>query len=501
MKKKAAAFILAVLAVFTAVSMPISGVLAANTSSQTSSAVSASSSAGSSSANTSSTDEITLTPNLTSDNAVVVYNVDVDQVLYSKRGAEKLSPTAATKLLTMMVVYDIFKEKNLDFNTEITVESGALLNIGKQGDLSAPFLGLRPGETYKAEDLIGATLIANMNDACNILAYYCATKLLNGNMDAFIARMNQKAAEVGATNSNFTNAIGLVEDGMTTTPEDVARIAGAFYKYNDLLLLDNRPKMTFNQKSTIHTKNYLLSDFLTRDYKNKYAVGLMAGQRSNNDGYCLITATEKDGLAYIIVVMEASGEIRGTDGSRTFGPGNAYDDTAVLIDWTRKSFAFQKLVGENELITEMKVEMGKNYDYVAVVPEKKVELLINKAVDLSQIQRQITLDSSLIYESGEESKVSTIKAPVLKGQVVGTLTFTYQGTVIGSVNLITQNTVDESKLMSTANRIKDFLFGSTMKVILIVFALIIVAYTLFSLVASIVRGVKKIKKDNENGYR
>jgi D-alanyl-D-alanine carboxypeptidase (penicillin-binding protein 5/6) len=317
-------------------------------------------------------------------------------------------------------------------------------------------------------------------------------------MDAFIARMNQKAAEIGAKDSTFKNAVGLVEDGMTTTPEDVARIAGAFYKYNDLLLLDNRAKMTFNSKSTIHTKNYLLSDFLTKDYKNKNAIGLMAGQRSDSDGYCLITATEKDGLAYIIVVMEASGEIRGTDGSRSFTTGNAYDDVAVLLDWTRKSFAFQKLVSENELITELKVEMGKSYDYVAVVPQNKVELLVNKAVDLSKVERQITLDSSIVYESGEDTKVNTVQAPVMKGQVVGTLTFTFNGIVIGSVNLVTQNTVDESKRMSTANSIKDFLFGNTMKVVLILFALIIVAYTLFSLIASIVRGVKKIKKDNED---
>lgn len=480
----------------------MSAVSAANTSSQTqtSSAVSSRASA-SSSAVTSSDDEITLTPDLKSENAVVVYNVDGGQILYSKRGNEKLSPTAATKLLTMMVVYDIFKENNIDFKTEITVDAGALINIGQRGDKSAPFLDLRAGEVYKAEDLIGATLIANMNDACNILAYYCATTLLKSNMEAFVARMNQKAAEIGAKDSTFKNAVGLVEDGMTTTPEDVARIAGAFYKYNDLLLLNNRPKMTFNSKSTIHTKNYLLSDFLIKDYKNKFAIGLMAGQRSDTDGYCLITATEKDGLAYIIVVMEASGEIRGTDGSRSFGAGNAYDDVKVLLDWTRKSFAFQKLVSENEMISELKVEMGKNYDYVAVVPQNKVELLVNKAVDLSKVERQITFDSSIVYESGEESKVHTVKAPVMKGQVVGTLTFTYNGTIIGSVNLITQNTVDESKLMTTANSIKDFLFGNTMKVILIIFALIIVAYTLFSLVTSIIRGVKKIKKDNEDGYR
>jgi D-alanyl-D-alanine carboxypeptidase (penicillin-binding protein 5/6) len=494
LKKKIITFVLVILATTVITSLPLSGVSAANTSSQTSKA---SASSAASTVNTSSGDDVTLTPYLNSGNAVAIYNVDGKQVLYSNRGKEKISPTAATKLLTMMVVYDIFKENNLDLKTEITVESAALLNIGQQGDKSAPFLGLSSGETYKAEDLIGATLVANMNDACNIMAYYCATKLLNGNMDTFIARMNKKAEEIGAKDSTFKNAVGLVVDGMTTTPEDVARIAGAFYKYNDLLLLDNRAKMTFNNKSTIHTKNYLLSDFLITNYKNKNAIGLMAGQRSDTEGYCLITATEKDGLAYIIVVMEASGEIRGTDGSRSFGAGNAYDDVATLINWTRKSFAYQKLVNENELITELKVEMGKSYDYVAVVPEQKVELLVNKAVDLTKVEKQITLDPNLVYESGEESQINTVKAPIMKGQVVGTLTFTYNGTVIGSVNLITQNTVDESKLMSTASSIKDFLFGSTMKVILIVFALIIVAYTLFSLVASIVRGIKKIKKDND----
>jgi D-alanyl-D-alanine carboxypeptidase len=72
------------------------------------------SSASASSVNTSSaatsSDVITLTPELTSDNAVAVYNVDGDQILYSRRGTEKLSPTASTKLLTMMV-FMIFSRK------------------------------------------------------------------------------------------------------------------------------------------------------------------------------------------------------------------------------------------------------------------------------------------------------------------------------------------------------------------------------------------------------
>ncbi len=437
-----------------------------------------------------------LYPQISSNNAIVVYNIESGQVLYSNRADETIAPTAATKLVTMMIVSDLFSEFGIDKKTQsVTVTEGALSGIGSLGDKSAPRLGLSAGNSFTAEDLIGASLVGNANDACNALAYYCANELLGGGIGAFVELMNKKAEEIGARNSFFLNAVGLDQSSMVTTVSDVALIAAAFYKYNDLLNSANRPSMRFNNASTIHAKNYLLSDSLIGTYKNNQAIGIIAGQRTDNEDYALITAVEKDGLTYIIAVMEASGEIRNTDGTRSFGEGNAYADMKELIPWTMGSFGYQTLAEENQLVGELRVAMGKSFDHVAVVPQQKLERLVNKSVDLDSIERKIVYDSERVYKGEHNGAIiDMIDAPVSKGQVVGTLFLSYNGEELGSVSLIAQSSVDASGLLSTASRVRSFLFGKTMRVILIIFGAVVAFYVLFSIATAILRGIKRIKK-------
>ncbi|HBR32301.1 MAG: hypothetical protein PHD46_07850 [Eubacteriales bacterium] len=437
-----------------------------------------------------SQDVVSPYPELVSDNAVVVYNIDSNQVLYSKRKEEVFAPAAAAKLISMMVVRDIFTEKGIDSNTQmITATADSLRDVYG----ITPTLGLSAGDVMTAEELINASIVANENDACNVLAYYCSTELLGGEIGVFIERMNKKAVEIGATNSVFKNPTGINAAGMVTTPEDVALIAAAFYKYNELQIISQKANFSLG-KSTIHTRNYLLSDFLLTGQKNEYAKGIIAGQGSNANEYTLITAVEKEGLCYIIVVMGASNELN-KNGVRSLQENNAYTDMNILIPWTRASFGYQTLAEEGEIIAELRVDLGKDYDYVSVVPESKFEQLINKSTNLSLVERTIKYDTETVHK-GEQSGtvVDTISAPVLKGQVVGTLVFSYNGEELGSVNLVAQSSVDSSGLLTTLNRIKGFLFGSTMKYILIAFVVLIVVYVLFSIVSAIIRGVKRIKK-------
>ncbi len=238
-----------------------------------------------------SQDVVSPYPELVSDNAVVVYNIDSNQVLYSKRKEEVFAPAAAAKLISMMVVRDIFTEKGIDSNTQmITATADSLRDVYG----ITPTLGLSAGDVMTAEELINASIVANENDACNVLAYYCSTELLGGEIGVFIERMNKKAVEIGATNSVFKNPTGINAAGMVTTPEDVALIAAAFYKYNELQIISQKANFSLG-KSTIHTRNYLLSDFLLTGQKNEYAKGIIAGQGSNANEYTLITAVEKEG--------------------------------------------------------------------------------------------------------------------------------------------------------------------------------------------------------------
>ncbi len=436
-------------------------------------------------------------PPLTSDNAVVVYNLETGQVLYSRRGEEKMAPTAATKLLTMMVVEDLFAKNGSDYKLQnILITEESLKDIGIFGDKSAPRLGLTQGSDIPAIDLIKATLVSNANDACNALVHFCAGEFLKGGSDYFVNEMNKKAQAIGANNSLFLNPLGLDQAGMVSTPLDIALIAGEFYKRNDLLEYSNLPFFRFNNGGTIHTKNYLLSDSLTNKHVHKKAVGMIAGQRTDDKDYLLVTATESGGLTYIIVVMGASGEIRNKDGTRSFGEGNAYDDMTVLIPWATTSFGYRTLVEENQPVGELKVALGKDFDHVAITPAFALEMLINHGLDLSEINRSIEYDPEFVYK-GEynDDIVDMIKAPVNKGQVVGTMYLYHDNQEIGRVKLVTQRAVDVSGVLSVAGKIGEFLFSGTMRIILYVLGGLILFYVLFSIISAIVRGVRKINKE------
>ncbi|MBR4799088.1 MAG: hypothetical protein IK047_02375, partial [Clostridia bacterium] len=121
-------------------------------------------------------------PGIISGNAVVAYCLDDEQFIYSVRGDEEVAPTVAAKLVAMMVVYDIFSQKNLSLaRTEVTVTSTAVANSGNISDVRVPVMGLGTGEVYTAKDLVSASLVANANDACAALACYCGEQL-NGNI-------------------------------------------------------------------------------------------------------------------------------------------------------------------------------------------------------------------------------------------------------------------------------------------------------------------------------
>jgi D-alanyl-D-alanine carboxypeptidase (penicillin-binding protein 5/6) len=114
---------------------------------------------------------------------------------------------------------------------------------------------------------------------------------------------------------------------------------------------------------------------------------------------------------------------------------------------------------------------------------------------LDSIERKIVYDSERVYKGEHNGAIiDMIDAPVSKGQVVGTLFLSYNGEELGSVSLIAQSSVDASGLLSTASRVRSFLFGKTMRVILIIFGAVVAFYVLFSIATAILRGIKRIKK-------
>ncbi|MGI6715979.1 MAG: D-alanyl-D-alanine carboxypeptidase family protein [Eubacteriales bacterium] len=411
-------------------------------------------------------------PEITSGNLVVVRSVDTGQILLDTSENRQVAPTVSAKLVATMVAYDMITS----LEETVTVPPEALLakNIGQMGDISAPMLGLTPNGKLTVRQLITASLVSAANDACFTLAFYAS----GGDIPAFVEKMNEKAKSLGCQNTKFTNPVGLTDGESYTTPTDVAIIASAFYKYNTLLNISSQPSYVLG--NTIHTKNYLLSNVLLKGYTLSGAKGMIAGQARIDGGYCLITSAEKAGLGYVMVVMEAPGEIRNTDGTRSFPEGNAYQDIHKVFNWAITSFGYLTLVTEREIIGEIPVDVATgNTDHVAYVAEKEVDILMPVGISVEDVEREV-----ILYNE-------TLEAPVEKDMIVGRLNLYYNGEKIASVSLVTNSEIERSKLLSLFGRFKAMLMSSTTKKIIRIIIAILVGYFILVIVSNVYRVVRK----------
>ncbi len=414
-------------------------------------------------------------PTVTSGNLIVVMCAENGQILKNTANGKQVAPVCAAKLMTALVAYDTLAGK---FDTRVTVDANALKDIGAVGDISAPMFGLKAGSVLTVKELYQATLISSANDACNALAYFAS----NGDIASFVEKMNAKALEYGCTGTKFTNTTGLFDGVAYTTVEDVAKIAAAFYKNNELLQISSSPSFTIEGNNRpFPTKNYLLSENLLGGYRIRDAKGMIAGQRTADDGYCLITAAENDGVGYVYVIMEAAGEIRNTDGTREFPEENAYADMKKIFNWYKDSFGYVSLIKEGEPVRSVSVELGVS-GQVNCAYETSLEQLMRKDTDMQKIDIQIKLDQE------------KLTAPVAAGKKVGKASVFYEGQLLGEVNLVTVNAVAADSMLSTFAEFKAILFGPTVKLIIKIIIGIIIAFVLFTVGLKIYYAHEKLKK-------
>ncbi|WP_176233292.1 D-alanyl-D-alanine carboxypeptidase family protein, partial [Candidatus Hakubella thermalkaliphila] len=146
-------------------------------------------------------------PEISAGSAVLI-DADTAQVLWSKNSKEARAPASLTKMMTAIVVL----EKS-DLKDPVTISEEAAA-VGKSE------IWLLAGEVLSVEDLLYAILLRSANDAAVALAEHVA-----GSEDRFVQLMNQKAREIGASQTNFVNVTGLDAEKHLSTAYDLAVIA------------------------------------------------------------------------------------------------------------------------------------------------------------------------------------------------------------------------------------------------------------------------------------
>ena len=310
--------------------------------------------------------------------SAVLMDVATGTVLYESNANEPLAPASVTKIMTMLLIMEAVDSGSISMTDQVTASETAAAKGGSQ-------IYLKAGETMSVSDMLKSIAVSSANDCACAMAEHIA-----GSEEAFVARMNQRAQELGMKNTHFVNCTGLDDSpeaaSHKTTAYDIALMSRE--------LLKNHPKIkefTTIWMDTVRNGTFGLSNTnkLIRFYQG--ATGLKTGFTSSA-GYCLSATAQRDGMELIAVVM-------GADTSQ-----NRNAACKQLLDYGFANFAL--IQPELTETGDVPVRLGTQ-DGVPVQLGDFSGLLIDKS-QKSSVTTQVTLEEAAT-------------APVSQGQRLGTL--------------------------------------------------------------------------------
>lgn len=343
--------------------------------------------------------------------SAIIMERDTGEVLYEKNSDESLPPASMTKIMTMLLIMEAIDKKQLKYEDMIRVSENAASMGGSQ-------IFLEPGEEMSVQDLLKGIAVASGNDAAVAMAEH-----LGGTEAGFADMMNDKAKELGLEKTHFSNSNGLPIDNHYTSAHDLAVMAKELLKYEDIT------------KFTGIYEDYLRSDTdnpfwlvntnkLVRFYPG--VDGLKTGY-TKEAKYGLTATAEKEGMRIIAVVM----------GSPTPKERNA--DVTTMLDFAFSQYKTHKLHERHEVVGEVKINKGQQKNVKAVTGES-ISILTKKTESIDEVVEKIELNENM-------------KAPILKGDEIGTLVVENDGKVVSETPLVAEDEVTEASWWTLFKRV------------------------------------------------
>lgn len=349
--------------------------------------------------------------------ADIAYMVSLDRdntVIYDKNSNLRFSPAAIAKIITGIVTI----ENCANLDQKIVLKKEAVTAAAGTGSAMA---GLYPGEEISIRDLLYCALVYNAADASCVLADF-----IGGDIPSFVNMMNDLAARLGCSSTHFTNPVGYDEEGQYTTARELA----ALYYYcvsnqtfDEIISTDYyevQPTNEYWGVRYLRTTNGLMNSGIP-DYYFRYVRSGKSGV--TDDNRCnSVSVASKDGYNYLCVVMNAPIMDYDKDG---VDENMAYVGARQLYQWTFDNIRLRVVANTATYVTEIRVRLSNEYDYVSLVPAREVSALVPAGVG----------SESVLIEPIPEETPESVKAPIKKGQVLGKAAIKYAGETIAEVEL------------------------------------------------------------------
>ena len=207
------------------------------------------------------------------------------RVLWARATERRLAPASLAKMMTALLALERAAHDEV-----VTVGQAAARAGGAR-------LKLRAGEQLRARDLLAATVVRSANDACRALADH-----LGGGIEAFVARMNARAAALGMSDTRYADPCGHDRPGQYTSAADLAMLAEALLRQPEYLRLARAPRLTIRTLDGKRSFSFANTNALLGRYEG--AIGLKTGYTSQA-GNCLVALAERNGVRVLVVLLNA----------------------------------------------------------------------------------------------------------------------------------------------------------------------------------------------------
>jgi serine-type D-Ala-D-Ala carboxypeptidase (penicillin-binding protein 5/6) len=332
--------------------------------------------------------------------------IDADTGLYlaGKNADEQVPIASTTKLMVALVALD----EGVDLNEQVTVSEDAASYAGS----IYSNIGLYPYDRVSVRDLLKAALIPSGTDA----VYALTEHLGDGSVDEFVAKMNDKAKELGLKNTHFENPAGIDADGNYSSAADLAKITREAMKYPEFRKIVDDPEATIStQDREIDVVNTNLLVVPNSGYNYGPATGAKTGT-SPQAGPCLVASAESDDESYIAVVLDAASDLQRFEAAQT------------ALEYGFGEYEREPLVERGDPYAELKLPYRRG-ETVNLVADRDVSALAGPGLE---VERRTTNN-----EAPPSAKTGT---------KLGTVAVSVEGRSVGSSPLVVQKGYEAASL-------------------------------------------------------
>ena len=331
------------------------------------------------------------------------------KILYEKEADEKIYPASMTKIMTSIIAFDLIKSGETSLDELITISEKAWRM--SQSGYSSMFIMLN--DKVSVEDLLKGIIIVSGNDACVALA-----EGLAGSEEDFAVLMNEKAEEIGMTNSNFNNSSGISDAENYSTARDILLMSNYMIKnYPEFYTYFKEKEFTWDRTGgdpiTQGNRNPLL-------YKDIGADGIKTG---------FLTVEQ-----YSLAASIKKGERRITSVGSGFKSKNGRSrESAKILNWGLRRFDTIEVANKNKIISSLNLWLGQK-NYVDVVPSEDIFVTIPK-------RKKKTIKAIVEYES-------PIQSPVKIGDKLGLLKIFISDELVKEIDVLSAENIKKSNIFS-----------------------------------------------------